>query len=382
MTARNTLRALFLLLMVVCCTPAFGQYYPQQPTQQSPTAGPPRPNYQVAQAVPQSATPAPGAYQPAPPQPYSQAAGPPRPAYPPSQPVGQSAAPSQGAYQGAPSQPAPQGASAVVPQNAPTLERRAPQLVTTVFPQLTPDEQARVDDVLNRWEQASRKHQRITIEFFRFEFKPVFTNMQNVPYHIDQGEADFDSSGKWLWKIKGEIVKGKLVEGQRAEQMLFDGTSIYEFNYPGQVVTQYVLDDDMKGEDMVRAMLPFLFGTDVQKLKERYFIRLLDVPNLAKDEVCIDASPRFIDEARNYINARMILDMAKMKPTGLMLTLPTGNESYRYQFADVKINPMNPLDLIQRPRPFAFKLPSGWATEVKKMSAAEVTSHPQPNATR
>jgi hypothetical protein len=344
MTARITLCVLLVLLIGICCSPAFGQYYQQQPGQQ-----------------------------------YSQTAGPPRPDYQPAQPAAQPAASPQGAYQGAPGQPMPPAASAIVPQNTPTLERRLPQTVSAPF-QLTPDEQVKIDAVLNKWEEASRKHERISIKFFRFEFKPAHTNMQNIPFHIDQGEADFHSSGKWLWKIHGEIVDKKLIEGQRAEQMLFDGNSIYEFNYPGKTVTQHVLAEDMRGEEMVKAMLPFLFGTDMQKLKDRYFIRLLEIPNLPKEQVCIDASPRFIEEARNYKNARMIVDMAKMEPTGLMLTLPIGNESYRYQFTEVKINPRNPLDLLNNP--FKVKIPSGWTTHVEQMSAAEVTNRAPAGATR
>jgi hypothetical protein len=131
---------------------------------------------------------------------------------------------------------------------------------------------------------------------------------------------------------------------------------------------------------MIRAMLPFLFGTDLRHLRDRYFIRLLKFPNLPEGHVCIDAWPRFLEEAQNYTNARMIVDMAKMEPTGLMLTIPGGKISYRYQFTDVHINPKNAIELINDP--FKFKLPSGWKTYVEQMPGVEVSNRPVAGPTR
>ncbi len=349
MTARITLYA--LLVSLIGISPIFGQYYPQQTGQQNPPTASQQPRQQYRQMGPQ------------------------RPTYPANQPT----APPQGAYRGTPGQPMPPGASAVVPQNTPTLQRRAPQPVASPF-QLTPAEQAELDSVLKRWEAASLKHKRIKIEFNRFEFKPDFSPAPGAPLHIDQGKTDLTSSGKWLWNITGEIVNQKLVEGQRAERMVFDGNSIYEFNYSTKTVTQHVLAEDMKGGDMIRAMLPFMFGTDVKKLKERYFIRLSKFPNLPEGHVCIDACPRFLDEARNYKNARMIVDMKKMEPTGLMLILPNGKDSYRYQFTKVDINPKNPLDLINDP--FKVKVSSGWKTYVEQMPGPQVSNRPATGPTR
>jgi len=343
MTPRIALYAFLASLVGTCCNSAFGQYYPQQPAQQ-----------------------------------YSQPAGPQQPAYPPAQrPMQPSPQPQaayqgqpQGAYQGAPGEPVPPGAAALVPQNVPTLERRTPQPVYAPF-QLTPAEQAEVDSVLKRWEEASRKHKRIAIEFFRLEFRP--DHKADGPLFIDQGEADFTAEGKWLWHVEGEYKDGKVVKGQREEKMLFDGRSIYVFEYDNKKVNQQIIAADMKGEDMIRAMLPFMFGTDVKVLKERYLIRLLKFPGLPEGQVCIDAWPRYLDEAKNYKNARMIVDLTKMEPTGLMLILPNGKDSYRYQFTKVDVNPRNPLPARD---PFDFKLPQGWEVYVEQMPSGEVSNRP------
>ncbi len=274
----------------------------------------------------------------------------------------------------------PPAGAAIVPQNTPTLQRRAPQGVNAAFPQLTPEEQAEVDSVLQKWEEASKTHKRIAIEFNRFEFKPAFApaNNPNAPLHIDRGNADFSSTGKWMWSIRGEWVNNKVVEGQRTELMVFDGKSIYEFNYPEKSVTQHILSDDMKGEEMIRAMLPFLFGTDMNKLKQRYFIRVLKLAD--EKTVCLEAWPRFQDEASNFRVARMIIDLSKMEPTGLKLTMPDGSNSYSYEFTKVDINPRSPIDLFNDP--FKVKIPSGWSTHVEQMPAAEVTNRPPASVTR
>lgn len=346
MMARITLFALLLSSFGVLRDTALGQQYqPPQTGQQYP--------------------------QPAGPQRYSQ-----QPTQRPMQTV------TQPQYQGSAGQVAPRGASAIVPQNIPRLERRTPQTVNTPF-QLTPAQQADVDRVLKRWEDVSKTQKRIVIDFNRFEFKPALASPANpnAPLHIDQGKADFTSSGKWMWSIRGEWVGSKVVEGQRAEKMVFDGESIYEFDYAGKVVNQHILTEDMKGEDMVRAMLPFLFGTDMNKLKNRYFIRLLKAPG--EGQICIDAWPRFLDEARNYKSARMIVDWAKMEPTGLQLTLPNGTDSYSYEFTKVEINPKNPLDPLNLiTDPFKVKAPSGWTTHVEKMADTQMSSRSVNGPTR
>ncbi len=347
MTARITLYA--LLVSLIGIGPIFGQYYPQQTGQQNPPVAGQQPRQQYPQIGPQ------------------------RPTYPANQPT----APAQGAYRGTPGQPMPPGASAMVPQNTPTLQRRAPQTVNAPF-QLTAAQQAEVDSFLKQWEEVSQKHKRTKIQFNRFEYKPAWTPTPNTPLHVDRGEADFASSGKWMWRIHGEIVDQKLVDGQRTELMVFDGKSIHEYKYSEKTVIQHVLGEGMKGEDMVRAMLPFLFGTDMKTLKDRYFIRLLQRSN--PQEVCIAAFPRFREEAQNFKEARMIVDLAKMEPTGLMLILPIGKEYYAYEFTNVQINPRNPLDLINDP--FKFKVPSGWKTYVEQMPGPQMSNRPATGPTR
>ena len=348
MTARITHFALLVSLIGTHGSSALGQQYQPQPTGQQ----------------------------------YAQPAGPQRQAQQPGRRSMQNAAQPQG-YPSPAAQAGPRGASAIVPQNTPRLERRVSQTVNAPF-QLTPAQQAEVDRVLKRWEEASKKHKRIVIEFNRFEIKPALAppSNPNAPLHVDQGKADFTSSGKWLWSIRGEWVGSNVVEGQRAERIVFDGKSIYEYDYTEKVINQHILGEDMKGEDMVRAMLPFLFGTDMKHLKERYFIRLSKAPK--EGEICIDAWPRFLDEARNYRSARMILDWAKMEPTGLRLTLPNGTDSYSYEFTKVDINPTNPLDPLNLlTDPFKVKAPSGWTTHVETMPAdAQMSTRPAPGPTR
>jgi hypothetical protein len=338
MTARTTLLAVLVSLVAGSLSSAFGQQY----------AGQPRQPYPQAAAAQQPVQQRPGYPQGAVRQPVQQ----------PARPMG----PVQGPYRVQPGRAVPPGASAVVPQNTPTLQRRAPQTMNSPF-QLTPAQQAEVDTVLKKWEEASKTHKRIVIEFDRFETNPAFTGGKDVPIHIVQGEADFTSSGKWMWYVRGELVNGKLVEGQLAERLVCDGKLVHEFNFRGKSVTQYVLGKETKSEDMVKVMLPFLFDAEAEKLKNRYFIRLLRFPNMPKEQVCIDAYPRYLDEARNFSNARMMVDLTKMEPTALMLTKPgRGTGSFRYKFDKVKINPNNPLELLNDP--FKVKIPSGWTTQI------------------
>lgn len=272
-------------------------------------------------------------------------------------------------------QPMSPGPASIVPRSTPTLERQAPLTTASAPFQLTPNQEAQVDEVLQQWEEASKKRQRFACEFFRFDFVPAFSSSPDVPLHIDQGEACFSAPDKWMFAIHGEYVENKLVEGQRAERWVCDGNSIYEFDYPGKTVIQHRLSDDMKGEDLVRALLPFLFNPDHANLKSRYFIRLVNFSGLAEGHVCIDAWPRYQDEARNFRNAQVIIRLADMQPTAMMLVMPNGTDSHRYQFTKVKINSNNLLDRFLND-PFQVKIPVGWKKHVEQIPAAEVGNRP------
>jgi len=273
---------------------------------------------------------------------------------------------------------APAGAAAVVPQNVPTLQRRAPASIRQTF-QLTPADQGVVNDVLNRWEELSKDHKRLSIKFNRFEFNATFAESPNKPIHIDHGEARFEAPDKWLWEIKGEYVDGKLVEGQRAERFVCDGKSIHEFNYNDKTVTQHMLANDTSGTDLIKSVLPFLFGPKADDLNRRYAIRLIAFPGLPKDHICIDAWPRFQQEARNYNNAQLILRWSDMQPTGMRLVLPTETDKISYEFTEVKINDNNPLNLLNDP--FKVKAPSGWTLHVEQMPSAQVGARPAATTT-
>lgn len=350
MTARFSLYAILVLLMGLSSAPAFGQqYYPQQ--QQQPT------------------------------QQYSQAAGPQRPVYQqpaqrPTQPVAQP----QQTYPRRPVQTVPANAAAVIPLNTPTLRRRNPALVNKAFSQLTPAQQAEVDAVLKRWEEASRKQKRITIEFNRFEFKPAFAPQNNpkAPVRINQGKADFEASGKWMWKVDQDWNGSKYVESSTPEHMVCDGQAIFEYDNANKCVTKYVMSDEMKKENMIRAMLPFLFSTDMSKLKNRYFISLL--PQSDPNRVCIQAEPRYQNEAANFSCARMMLDLRKMEPTGMQVILPNKTDYFSYEFKKVEINPRNPTELFSDP--FKAKIPDGWTVQVDQLSNTEMTNRPPAGPTR
>lgn len=273
-------------------------------------------------------------------------------------------------------QPISPGPASIVPRNTPTLERREPLATASAPFHLTPDQQAQVDEILTQWDEASRKRHRFACEFFRFDFVPAFSSSPDVPLHIDQGEACFSAPDKWMFAIHGEFVENKLVEGQRAERWVCDGKSIYEFDYPGKTVIQHRLSDDMKGEDLVRALLPFLFNPDHASLKSRYFIRLVNFSGLAEGHACIDAWPRYQDEARNFRNAQVIIRLADMQPTAMMLVMPNGTDSHRYQFTKVKINSNNLLDRFLND-PFQVKIPVGWKKHVEQIPAAEVGNRPE-----
>ena len=66
----------------------------------------------------------------------------------------------------------------------------------------------------------------------------------------------------------------------QSEQWLCDGKSIYQFDYTQKLVTEYVMPPEMQGKGIGDGPLPFVFGVEAQKLKQRYFMRIITPPDV------------------------------------------------------------------------------------------------------
>ncbi len=311
-----------------------------QPTPNYPANYPP--NYQPSTAPagpPATSTPVAGQYQN--PQQPDQPVGPPqyptidrRPAgpsfYGPPPPDNRAAYPQQDPRaQGGQGQGQPVAGQPIQGPPVPVGPPKAPFV-------LSPPEAAALDNLLNDWEKRNKQIHLLESKFFRWKYDSVFGG--NQPPAPEEGILKFAAPDKGLMKIEAKDPK-------QSEQWLCDGKSIFHWDYSASVVTEYVMPPELQGKGIGDGPLPFVFGVEAQKLKQRYFMRIITPPNV-QNEVWLEAYPRFQQQAAEFSKVQVILQIAggtkALLPYAIQIYEPNGKDRKVYQLQNPSINPRAP----------------------------------------
>ncbi len=279
----------------------------------------------------------------------------------------------------------PASKQALMPRD-PTLHRRtAPEQAPAAPFTLTPQQQAQVEWVLQRWEQHGAGVKAFETRFTRFDWDQVF-GPANQPKHIFIGEIRYAAPDKGMFRVthelvgfrwqSGQAVDAKRVEAQQPEHWVCDGKSIFQFDYAKRQLIEYRLPPEAQGSAIADTPLPFLFAAKADQLKQRYFLRVL--PGSSQEQVWLEAHPRFRADAANFRQATLILNLSDMQPFALEQVLPNGKSRTVYRFDKPKVNPRSPLDPlgIFEANWANVQTPFGWKRTVEQAPAAEARHRP------
>jgi TIGR03009 family protein len=263
--------------------------------------------------------------------------------------------------------------AAAPPTQAPTQAPAQPQ-VPPQF-QLNTIEQTYLDQMLAKWEIESGKIQTFRCPFDRWEYNPTFGPGADIPLNKDKGELTFKKPDKGSFQIT-EVNKWQakpLAPGQAppaqaqgdwapqpdaiGEHWVCDGTSIYEYRTEQKQLVERPIPKELQGKSIVDGPLPFLFGAEAAKLKQRYWMRIEQQPN--NDEIWLQSMPKYQADAANYRTVRMILDQKQFLPKAMEVVLPDGSKHvYIFDLANSSVN-----GSIDRLKEFLFERPMtplGW----------------------
>ena len=260
-----------------------------------------------------------------------------------------------------------------VPGEQPPAQPQPPKPPFT----LTPQEEAQVDRVLNLWEERNRAIQTFDCQFKRWIYDSVFGPANQAKF-IETGVIKYAAPDKGLFRVEHTERDGKVVpiEDSRVQHWVSDGKSIFELNPAKKQVIEHKLPPELQGKAIADSPLPFLFGADAKKLKQRYFLRIV-TPQDAKDQIWLEAYPRFQQDAANFHHAQLVIKTEGMTPFGLMLVEPTGKDRTTYQFYDIVVN--DPLRIF-RGDPFRPFTPLGWQKVVDEPPSRPQQARARPTA--
>lgn len=255
--------------------------------------------------------------------------------------------------------------------------------------QLNALQDAALNQVLEAWQNGSSKVITFSCRFDRWEYVAAFgpnINGQLAPLNKNKGELTFSKPDKGsfeiteitTWKVQatpanqpqaaqqGDWVKQADAIG---EHWVCDGKSIYEYRANQKLVIERPLPPQLAGQNIIDGPLPFLFGADAAKLKQRYWMRI-DERNQDPKQVWINALPKYQQQAADFREVDVILDRARLLPTAMQVTMPNGDR-HVYMFQLEKANVNGVLNRIQNALFQKPPTPFGWKHVVENAPVAE-----------
>lgn len=221
---------------------------------------------------------------------------------------------------------------------------------------LSPQQQAQLDGLLNAWQQQSAQIRTLSCNFQMWEYnqafaipvaagQPAIANRQNfgaIHYAApDRGYYSEDTMWEYVpgkpADAQGPAIPGKYEKAETpGMKWICDGRAIYEFKQPVRELIEHRLPKELQGAAISETPLPFLFGVDAGRMKQRYLMRI-NTPPSQKGEVWIEAFPLQRKDAANYTKVDLILSEKDLLPTALQMQLPDGSRNV-YRFTDAKVN--------------------------------------------
>ena len=237
-----------------------------------------------------------------------------------------------------------------------------------------------------RWERRSQSVVRYRCTFRRWEYDPVFGPRDTFKTY-SEGVIKYAAPDKGVFRVEKCLDwtpggkpgdKPNFVPRQvRLEHWLCDGRWLYELDSQHQRIIQRELPAQVRAPAAATVGVPFLFGAPVEVIRQRYWLRLLPVPDGAQDQHWLEAVPRIRQDAARYQRLHVIIDQADLLPRGLVIfdrNFDRGRNPARtiYAFENREVNWDDAEGTFGREfgEP---KLPDGW----KKVVETPRNGHPE-----
>lgn len=234
-------------------------------------------------------------------------------------------------------------------------------------PVLSPQEQAMLDQLLTAWEARNAAVRTWSCTFHKWEYNawsPAGPNGDQLAFAESTGELKYAAPDKGLFHVKEskqwspEARRYEVRSGEFGEHWVCNGESIYEYRHSEKQLRETRLPLEMRGKAISDGPLPFVFGAKAETLKKRYWMRIITPPEV-RDQVWLEALPRFQGDAANFSKVELILQARDLMPFAIQIYKPGGSDRDVYQF-DPRTNLIDKgLDMIRdfaKPTtPFGYK---------------------------
>lgn len=246
--------------------------------------------------------------------------------------------------------------SAVIQMKNDVLNQQAPEMSPALVKEL--------DRILEFWSASSEDIVRLQGKHFRIVYDTAFevekqsegefayekadkgrldiTPVEVTPQLIaarEQEVAKAKSEGRRPAVRVGKDGKPYAIVMEQPERWSCDGQRVYSMDMEKKEAIVAQLPADMQGKNIMDSPLPFLFGMPPEKAKHRFTIFFTNGQFDAKSgRAKLTIYPRLPQDATNWRQADVILDLKEFLPTAVQLLDPAGTKITVYRFQDFKKN--------------------------------------------
>ena len=216
------------------------------------------------------------------------------------------------------------------------------------FPALTPQQQAQLDQVLKAWESKSQATNTLECKFERWHFD-LMAAPAGVHAHKATGEIKYANPDKGLFRVDSMMFYKGMQEGkpqygpnpnEYGEYWVCNGVELIEYERGKKKCNVQSLPPNMQGTQIFNSPLPFVFNLDAAKIKQRYWVKLMQSPK--PNTFLIQAWPKLQEDRAQYKMVQVVLS-ADFEPEVLLMYAPNFDRKLapqwdHYEFSDVKRN--------------------------------------------
>jgi TIGR03009 family protein len=180
--------------------------------------------------------------------------------------------------------------------------------------------QARLDDLLARWEEQSSRIKTLDAKFVRIDESGVW---QDKTTYL--GRAILKSPD--LAFLDFQQLDGKKLEPY--EQIRCTGSEVYHYRSSTRQIFIYPIPADRRQRALEEGPLPFLFNMRAAEAKRRY--NMVYKSENSKDFL-LTIQPREQADREAFIQADVALNNPTFRPDWIKLLAPNGKDSQTYDF--------------------------------------------------
>ena len=208
------------------------------------------------------------------------------------------------------------------------------------FPQLPPEQEKYLHNLLDYWQQSSDQVKQYICDFQRFEYDTEIVNYRDAQsnqlaaHSIATGQIRYAAPDRGYFETTGMMdfkappkAPGQEAEYERRdtsgplEKWICDGRNIYEFDFDAKRLYETEIPKTMQGDGLANSPLPFLFGANKALLLDRYWVRVI-TPEGATNEYWLEAFPKRVEDARTYSKIEIIIAEEDFLPKAMHMYSP------------------------------------------------------------